>query len=551
MFDSVDLCVEALKNDFDVLDVVNCDNITVADLYSRIKNLWKEQFENNQRIIFTLTTDKHNEHSGIIIHSIQTILNQIDISNFFACIVTTNSNISSEYKYLLDNVSTDSVPINLYLCSGKYTKEIPTSYNEKPFIKYAAIDKNISGMSESEKHLIFQSQNFCIMPWIGFNIAPDSSVRSCCESTQIVGNCSKNSLEDIWNSVELKKIRAEMLLDQPVKSCENCYNKEKIGRDSLRMATNRQFADKIQKTEKTSADGTLRDFTLNYWDIRYNNLCNLACRSCRPLSSSSWHQVGVALGKIKSSQKPILIAGDKKYDIFDQMMQHIDHVDTIYFAGGEPLIIEEFYEILEALVSKGKNNVHLLYNTNLTKTLLKNKSIFDLWKKFPNVSVGASIDGSGPRGEYLRQGLVWEEIVKNRKKMLEECPHVDFYISATVSILNILHLPDFHRECVDLGLISPEAFNIQMLYEPSWLTTNQLPDSLKQQVIKKYDAHLKWLMPLDSLGRATYGFQGVLKHIEHPAIMNYENFWSTANALDRFHDTNLIEVFPELSVLNQ
>lgn len=553
MFESVELCVEKLKKEFDVLSVIDCDNITVNDLYLKTKNLWQETFENNQRIVFTLTTDKHNDHSGIILHSIQTILNTVDISNFFACIVTTNPNINNEYKYLLDNISNDRVSIHVYLCPGEYTKAIATNYNEKPFEKYADITKNIidtvGSMTETEKYLIFQSQNFCIMPWIGVNIEPDSRVRPCCESTQQVGDCSANSLEEIWNSDEFKKIRAEMSADQPVKTCENCYKKEKIGRDSMRLSVNRRFADKIQKLKQTRIDGYLEDFTLNYWDIRYNNLCNLACRSCGPNASSSWHQVNVALGKIKNLPKPILIAGSNKFNIFDQMMQHIDHVETIYFAGGEPLIIEEFYEILEVLLSKGRSNVHLLYNTNLTKTSLKKKKIFDLWKKFPNVSIGASIDGLGTRGEYLRQGLAWKEIVKNRKEMLRECPHIDFYISATVSILNVLHLPDFHRECVELGLIGPSDFNVQMLYSPRWLRTSQLPYSLKQQVIEKYNAHLQWLTPLDTLGRATYSFRGVLKHIEHTDVMDYENFWKNANDLDRYHNTDLLKVFPELSIL--
>jgi hypothetical protein len=39
---------------------------------------------------------------------------------------------------------------------------------------------------------------------------------------------------------------------------------------------------------------------------------------------------------------------------------------------------------------------------------LKGRSIFDAWKNFKNISIGASLDAEGPRGEYLRTGTVWE-----------------------------------------------------------------------------------------------------------------------------------------------
>jgi hypothetical protein len=55
--------------------------------------------------------------------------------------------------------------------------------------------------------------------------------------------------------------------------------------------------------------------------------------------------------------------------------------------------------------------------------------VFELWNKFDSVSVGASLDAEGARGELMSKGTVWEETVANRKRMMEVCPQVDFYIS--------------------------------------------------------------------------------------------------------------------------
>ena len=59
-----------------------------------------------------------------------------------------------------------------------------------------------------------------------------------------------------------------------------------------------------------------------------------------------------------------------------------------------------------------------------------------MWKHFPDISVGASLDAMGPRAELMRKGTKWEETLANRKRMMEVCPKVDFYISSTVGILN-------------------------------------------------------------------------------------------------------------------
>jgi hypothetical protein len=144
----------------------------------------------------------------------------------------------------------------------------------------------------------------------------------------------------------------------------------------------------------------------------------------------------------------------------------------------------------------------------------KGKDVIDLWKHFSNVSVGASLDAMGNRGELMRRGQSWTQVVENRRRMIAEVPHVDFYISATVSAMNVLHVLDFHKEWVDLGLIQAKDFNINLCQSPEWYRANIFPQWFKEQVIvPKYQQHIKWLKPIDSLKRATNGFESLLKFI--------------------------------------
>ena len=126
-------------------------------------------------------------------------------------------------------------------------------------------------------------------------------------------------------------------------------------------------------------------------------------------------------------------------------------------------MMEEHYNILDELERRGRFDVRLIYNTNFTQTKLKDRVVFDYWRKFDSVAVGASLDAMGARAEYIRKGTVWDVVERNRAQMMSICPRVDFYISPTLSIMNALHIPDFHKAWVKKGYIKPQDLNINIL----------------------------------------------------------------------------------------
>lgn len=549
IFNNINDCISAISSDYNIIGIVNCDNYTPAsvDLYQNIKKLHCTEYHPHDRIIFQITKDYYKGNVGLMLQSIQSMLNDIDISNFFACIVTTNDNIESEYQWILKNVSTDAVPVNTYHCNGIY--EILPADGKTSFAKYQTLTSNIDSLSTYHKTLLFENNNFCMIPWVSLMVYPDSQVFPCGKSTTAVGNCATTPLKDIWNSDDMKRLRVDMLNDSASASCNVCYLDDTLGKDSLRKSINRRFAHHATKIDQTHPDGTLPGFELNYIDARFNNLCNLACRICQPADSTSWYQPAVVLGMIDRSKSPILIAGQNETNVYEQILETIDTVERIYFAGGEPLMIEQFYRIVEELDRRGKHHVELLYNTNMTQSSLKNKSVFTIWKNFKKISIGASLDAEGERGEYLRTGTKWKDVISFRKEILRQRPDIDFYISATACILNVLHLPDFHQSWVEQGLIGPENFNIQSLFDPEYLRADSAPEYLKQQIRERYSRHLEWLRPRDNFGRAVTSFESVLKYIDCSTPFDPKLFWENTNKLDAYHKHSLLDVFPELTDL--
>lgn len=552
---TINQCIQNLQNRFDVIGVVDfriAPRPNLTEISLQLRSLYRESYKDNQRIIVVFDQDISDNHpAGLILQSMQAMVNDIDISNFFIELVTTNPNIETEYAWVLKNISTDSIPININLCNGSYS-QLPEIQNGIKFLKYTKYQSAEKHKNLNKTQLDLLTQPFfCMIPWTHMMIAPDSTVTPCCANRQLIGNASKSSLKEIWNSDTYRKIRLDMLAGKPVASCQTCYADESLGKNSMRQGINRSLGHRVYKVELTDDTGGVEPFELNYFDSRFDNLCNLACRSCGPTFSSSWHDVAVKFNLIDKTQPAMLYGGRNRTDIFEQILEHIDHLDKIYFAGGEPLINEQSWQILDELDRRGRYDVELTYNTNFTQTRYRGRSIFPIWNKFSKVSVGASLDGEYARGEYLRSGTKWDKVIKNRQEMLAECPQTNFYIASTVSMMNALHLPDFHRSWVNAGLINPDDFNAKLLFTPEYMRVDSAPAELKEQIRIKYRAHLDWLIPLDRLGRATNGFESVLEYINNDRTFDSDLFWTEVDRLDEYYSTDLIEVFPELSCLTR
>jgi len=537
-----------LKN-FTVIDTIHVDQCVASpiDLYLRLQKNYKNEYSTNERIILVVTEDFYKDSQpGIMLHSIQNMLDDIDISSCFVCVVTTNSDIKNEYQHLQQYNNF----LNFLICQGTFTRHVATT--QTVFTKYHSAKNNlhqITNLTEKNKNYLFNSKTFCMAPWVGVSVSTSGQVKTCPHSTAVVGNCNSQSLGDIWNSTGMKSLRASMLSDQAISSCEFCYNNERLGVKSLRNSYNKSFVKRVSKIDSTASDGHLEDFSLNFIDARFNNLCNLVCRTCDRQSSSSWHRPAVELQLANKSDPVLLVAGRFESDLINQIIEHADHLDRIYFCGGEPMMIEAFYDLLEVLDNKSRHDVELIYNSNLTRLSLKQRHIFDSWKNFSNISIGASLDGEFDRGEYIRIGTDWNDVLANRQQILDRRPDIDFYVRATASILNVLHLPDFHKSWSEKGLITPDQFEIGLLFEPVHFGINTAPESLKNQIRKKYQKHLEWLRPNDQLGRATHGFQSVLNQLETPGNFDKDTFWREIHTLDHMYKLNFDKVFPELKDL--
>jgi len=541
--------IQSLRDQYSIVDLIDLSEMITIPIYQqknllteKLEKIYRSEYAESERILFVF--DRYDKN---LLITLQQVLNRVDISNYFCIFLFPGEFLVKNALDDLKSVSTDPIDIvvDWFVPSGKgsiYSNPAPTKLD-------------VSELNLQEKKLLYESKTFCIYPWIHLHAYPTGEAWPCCHaemSAGSVGNAKTHSLERIWNSDRMKELRSNMLTEKSDRLCVRCYEQEDAGFLSGRKSANGHHGHHISRVSETQPDGHLDRFEMTYWDVRFSNLCNLSCRSCGHIFSSSWYQDQVKLAgpDWAKKNKPLNIAGRDPDDMWNQLLSHIDFVEQIYFAGGEPLMMDEHYRILEELERRGRFDVRLTYNTNFTQTKLKDRTVFDYWKKFKNVSVGASLDAMGPRAEYIRKGTDWAVVEENRIKMMEICPDVDFYISSTLSIMNAWHLPDFHKNWTDRGLIRAQDFNVNILQDPPHYRMDIAPMKYKQRLRIKYEEHLEWLRPQDHLNRASQGFASAINfmmNIDNTGLI--EKFWKKSHQLDQIRDENILIVLPELGAL--
>lgn len=388
---------------------------------------------------------------------------------------------------------------------------------------------------------------FCMLPWVHMHLWPAGHTYPCCMSdpTFPIGNTQEQSLQEIWNGPQMRKLRLNMLQNKKSLECRRCYELEETGMWTLRKSANANFKHHKDRALNTNSDGSAGEVNLAYMDIRFTNLCNLKCRSCGPQFSSSWFEDHKATHGDPGHPK-ILKVRDDMLNFMDELEPLLSSVERVYWAGGEPLITEEHYRILDKWIDMGKRDVKMDYTTNFTQMKYKRKSAFDYWNSFDHIRVAASLDANHARAEYLRKNMDWQQVVQNRKDMIEQCSHVYFEITPTVSVYNVLNLPDFHKEWIEEGLLEPQNIRINILLDPTYMRLQILSESMKEKVRKRYDEHLTYLNQFKNINTVKQDYLNILKFLETDRSNERDIWLYKTLKLDKLRDENLFQIFPEL-----
>ncbi len=428
----------------------------------------------------------------------------------------------------------------------------------------------VSGAKKGSGQLKSQSKTFCMHPFTGLATREDGAVKVCCRSHPI-GFIQDAPLEYHWNSETMTRIRRQVLIGERPKECAPCFSLEDQGVESLRQ---RHIAGVIPESRITlypNAVSNMRhDFTMPFeiptMEIKLNNLCNLKCRMCNPLDSTSWQDWDKVVPFYKKEnnylvstverlvKKPGQYIGpfddtDNWWASFEKLIPHFKRVE---FAGGEPLMDPQHYRILDMLKPYGKN-IEIKYATNgTTLGISKGRTIYDYWPHFRSVAVNVSIDGIHDVYNYIRGNGDFNQVEENIKE-IKKIPNVSRVVGAfTAQAGNILQA----AECIDyfintMGIV----FYSHRVSYPNCLSAQVLPDELKALAITKLLAVKSQIDNWDAvknnalLGKITH--QQIQDNINYLQAKDMNNLWPDFVEFNRNLDStrgqNLLNVIPEFA----
>lgn len=360
------------------------------------------------------------------------------------------------------------------------------------------------------KDKLKNSKSFCMLPYMHIYGSAGGDMVPCCEAQEIPLNNPGESALESWNNDNYRELRRALANDERPERCAVCWHNEDSG-----IVSNRQqwehdnwntFADKISVND---------DYSVNnppYWvELKVSNFCNLKCIMCS--THSSYKRVAdldIISKYTKDGYETRLLRPTDLFASLNEWPELWDHVHTLQFTGGEPIINKEHYDLLEGIPTQAKKRIRLRYASNLSYIKFKKYDLIKIWNEFKHVNIKVSMDGVGDVYNYIRQDGDWDTVYANMMALNDE-PGIDVAAGITVQAHNIYQMPEFYQfwkeSPVDLKFITAN-----ILQTPNYLSPAIWQGEYRNAIIRKLRANQDEHPEMDRF--ATY-----MENNQHPYML--------------------------------
>lgn len=379
----------------------------------------------------------------------------------------------------------------------------------------------------------------CIVPWTWLAVNPNGDVTPCCFNQDVMGNVNRQSVDEIWNSDGMKKLRADLFKEDLPEGCKYCQKVEDVGGESRRDVYNGMLGKHFSDVKKmTNPDGSVKEVKIVGWDWRVSNKCNFSCRYCTPLFSSVLNN-------------NVEINCSSALNLEEFLDKHGSILEYVEFAGGETLLTDEHYYTLDRLIEMGNTDINMRYNTNMSILKYKDKSVLDYWRQFnpEKLVVDASIDEIDDRAEFLRKGTKWKLIEKNLITLSKEKFKVNTNI--VVSCYNIFRLHKIIERLTEIGWLSKryDYKNFALSFEFDRWHLRLIPEKERSEIKKEFYSYIDYFK--ETRGVDLYDkFKHIMIELDKP-IENEKHGWFLRDTLEKDIDRgdNTLKTFPELQCI--
>jgi molybdenum cofactor biosynthesis enzyme MoaA len=451
-------------------------------------------------------------------------------------------------------------------------------------------EKNIFEMQERAKVINEVSPSFCTAKWMQETLLLFNGMNHSChhpEQHKIPLNEIVDNPSALHNTKYKKEQRKKMLEGKRPAECEYCWNIEDLEgehvSDRIYKSTDKRWSfDYLKEIIKTGHEG---DINPSYMEVAFDSICNLKCAYCSPDISTKWMEEINKFGPYDTKNKHgnldwIKSSGRMPYHYKEQnpyveafwkwWPELYKNLVTFRITGGEPLLTQHTWKVLDLISDNPKENLDLAINTNLcVRDNLVDKLIEKVNTISPQINsfdIYTSCEAHGKQAEYIRFGLEYDQFIANIDKVLSSTSEkVKVHLMITFNALSVTSFVKFLEDIQQLRnkYNKNKAHNripmmISYLRWPSHLSVKILPQEIKEI----YSEEILNYVNKNSIDKNEDGIFYIYERDQVERLIEYmknddldpkvkkidqDDFIKYFNEYDKRKKTNFNSVFPELS----
>ena len=357
-----------------------------------------------------------------------------------------------------------------------------------------------------ERMIDTKSASYCAAKWYNATTWLGSGTTASCHhppAHKIPLEEVEENYTAIHNTKHKKEMRRQMQNGKRPAECEYCWKMEDMKKD---VVSDRTFKTIIY-TDKELQEAFDADWNANTelktFEIAFDRTCNLACSYCNASFSTTWakdiNKNGPYTNLVSDGAGAFTQNGDwtAPYDS-DEANPYIqafwkwwdnglaDSLDELRITGGEPLMSGNTWKLFD-WYSKQESNMRFAINSNL---IAKDSIIDKLIEKAQGIKkfhIYTSCEAVGAQAEYIRDGLDYQQWLRNTTRILDET-NTSVSIMMTINSLCLFSITEFLDEVYALkehtGSKSPTV-SLNLVRFPSFQSPLALPIHLKDYCYNK------------------------------------------------------------------
>lgn len=369
-----------------------------------------------------------------------------------------------------------------------------------------------------------------------------------------------------------------MQTGQRPSGCEYCWKIEDMGRDAVsdRVYKSRIYPiQAIKDARDTPAD---QDVNLRTLEISFDRTCQFACSYCNPAFSTSWvrdiRTNGAYQNLVSDGRNHFTHAHDASQ--LYQLGETNPYVEAFFawwesdlhrtlqelrITGGEPLMSGYTWRLIDWFrANQGRSSTRLAINSNLGMSTERVTEFLERVSDIPHLEIYTSNEAVGAQAEYIRDGLDWEQWVRNVHLVLAQPNVRALHSMCTINALCLDSLPKYLTMLMGLKQVYGRervSFTLNILRFPSFQSPLVLPRDLKETYRRNLEAWLEFNRENPLLHeheiRHLQRLVDYLDVVKTPHSESFDmprlhnDFREFYRQYDQRRGKNFIEVFPRLN----